>query len=172
MVGTKWIWRLLHVFGILLAIFLILPSLIVVPISFSDSALLKFPPQGFSLRWYVSFFESPAWTDALLLSCMIGIGTMLVAVPLAATTFRVANESYAELQAKRFAQQWLAETDFEVNRIEADNKQIEITISGSGDPPPLPDLGTHLETTVDKDVKVKLKVVPSRQLLFPELESD
>jgi putative spermidine/putrescine transport system permease protein len=79
MVGTKWIWRLLHAFGILLAIFLVLPSLIVIPISFSDSALLKFPPQGFSLRWYVSFFESPAWTDALLLSCTIGIGTMFVA---------------------------------------------------------------------------------------------
>jgi uncharacterized hydrophobic protein (TIGR00271 family) len=102
----------------------------------------------------------------------VAIGTMLVAVPLAVTTFRVANESYAELQAKLFSQQWLAETDFEVIQIEADNNQIEIVVTGPGEPPPLPDLGTKLKSVVDEGVVVKLKVVPALQKLFPELTSD
>ena len=66
----------------LIALLLVLPSLVVVPISFSDSLLLKFPPKGFSFRWYVSFLGSSAWTDALWLSFKIGLGTMAVATVL------------------------------------------------------------------------------------------
>jgi uncharacterized hydrophobic protein (TIGR00271 family) len=96
----------------------------------------------------------------------IAIGTLLVALPLAATSYRVAEESIAELQTRRFAQQWLAETAFDINKIEADGNQINVTISGSGDPPPLPDLGTDLQLTLDPDVQVKLKLVPSQLLLY------
>ena len=36
----------------LVLVFLALPILIVIPISFSSSSVFTFPPQGFSLRWY------------------------------------------------------------------------------------------------------------------------
>ena len=36
----------------LVLVFLALPILIVVPMSFSASPVFSFPPQGFSLRWY------------------------------------------------------------------------------------------------------------------------
>ena len=46
---------------------------------FSDSILLKFPPKGFSLRWYAAFFNSPEWTASLWLSFKIGLATMAAA---------------------------------------------------------------------------------------------
>lgn len=75
-------WWLLYGFGALIAFYLVLPSLIVIPISFSDSLLLKFPPKGFSLRWYETFFSTPAWTNSLWLSFRVGLGTMVVATVL------------------------------------------------------------------------------------------
>lgn len=61
--------------------FLILPTLIVVPLSFSGSDLLEFPPRTLSLRWYESFFGSTTWMLALKTSLILGTLTALVAVP-------------------------------------------------------------------------------------------
>lgn len=44
---------------VVVLIFLILPLLIVVPMSFSDSRFLSFPPRSFSFRWYDTFFNNP-----------------------------------------------------------------------------------------------------------------
>jgi putative spermidine/putrescine transport system permease protein len=58
--------------------FLILPTFVVIPISFSAASHLAFPPPGWSLRWYASYFGQPAWLRATLLSFEVGIATMLV----------------------------------------------------------------------------------------------
>jgi putative spermidine/putrescine transport system permease protein len=80
--------------GVLL--FLILPILIIVPISFSSGNVLAFPLPGFSLRWYETITGSPAWTDAARNSLIVGIsatslsmilGTM-AAIGLARARFR------------------------------------------------------------------------------------
>jgi putative spermidine/putrescine transport system permease protein len=47
---------------------MVLPIIVVVPMSFSSSSSLTFPPPGFSLRWFDSFFGSASWLDALQLS--------------------------------------------------------------------------------------------------------
>jgi putative spermidine/putrescine transport system permease protein len=52
-------------------LFLVLPILIVVPMSFSASSSLAFPPVGLSLRWYDSFFKNEAWLDALGTSVLL-----------------------------------------------------------------------------------------------------
>ena len=44
-------------------LFLCLPIAIVVPMSFSSAQSLQFPPPGFSLRWYVAFFDDPRWVE-------------------------------------------------------------------------------------------------------------
>ena len=44
--------------GVAVLVFLCLPVLIVVPMSFSDSTSLRFPPEGFSMRWYVQVFRN------------------------------------------------------------------------------------------------------------------
>jgi hypothetical protein len=102
----------------------------------------------------------------------IAIGALLVAIPLAATSIRVATETTAELQTQRFVQLWLDQTDFRVNKVEADGRNLTVLISGSGDIPALDELGTALQSTLGPRIKMYMRVVPSKTLHYPELESD
>ncbi|TIX18595.1 MAG: ABC transporter permease [Mesorhizobium sp.] len=68
-------------FAALVMAFLILPTLVVVPLSFSASDLLEFPPRAYSLRWYENFFGSATWMDALRTSLILGTLTAAIAVP-------------------------------------------------------------------------------------------
>jgi putative spermidine/putrescine transport system permease protein len=62
--------------------FLVLPTIIVIPMSFSASQYLEFPPREWSLRWYVSYLASPSWMQATVTSLKAGLLTTLVATPL------------------------------------------------------------------------------------------
>ena len=59
--------------------FLVFPLVVVVPESFSPSAILQFPPTGLSLRWYRDFFSDPAWLDLLWLSIRLGLAVAALA---------------------------------------------------------------------------------------------
>ena len=72
----------LYAYGSLVMLFLIVPSLIVIPMSFSDSQYLSFPPREWSLRWYENYFGSREWMEATWVSLRAGVLTMLVATPL------------------------------------------------------------------------------------------
>lgn len=63
----------------LVLLFLMAPIFIVVPISFSSSLYLDFPPRGFSLQWYERFLDSSEWTAALWTSVQAGILATLLA---------------------------------------------------------------------------------------------
>lgn len=54
-------------------LFLFLPILIVVPMSFSGAESLVFPPPSLSLRWYYSFFGDGLWLDAALNSLIVSL---------------------------------------------------------------------------------------------------
>ncbi|MHB1249259.1 MAG: ABC transporter permease, partial [Polaromonas sp.] len=45
-------------------IFLLLPILVIVPLSFSNSSFLTYPIPGWSLRWYQEVFASDDWARA------------------------------------------------------------------------------------------------------------
>ena len=47
-------------------IFLMLPLLVVFPISLSSAAYMQFPPPGFSWQWYERYFADPQWMDATI----------------------------------------------------------------------------------------------------------
>lgn len=66
----------------LVLLFLVAPVIIIVPMSFSGSRFLDFPPKVWSLRWYERFFTDPAWFDAMLLSLKLAVSTTLIATPL------------------------------------------------------------------------------------------
>lgn len=68
--------------ALLLAAYLILPALAVIPMAFSSSMFLEFPPPGFSLQWVEKFFADPAWTTALMRSLIVAGLTAVIAVPL------------------------------------------------------------------------------------------
>jgi len=72
----------LYIVGILLLLFLNLPILVIVPMSFSDATFLQFPPQSWSLRWYEAFFGSQEWLASAWISLQAAIWTVVVAVPL------------------------------------------------------------------------------------------
>jgi len=63
-------------------VFLIAPMLIIVPMSFSASNELRFPPTGFSTRWYERFFADPLWTNAAVTSLEVGFATVIVSTVL------------------------------------------------------------------------------------------
>jgi putative spermidine/putrescine transport system permease protein len=71
----KWLQR---AFVCAVFIFLMLPLVMVVTTSFSDSAVLSFPPSGFTLKWYRSI--SKEFVDALKVSLIVSTGTTLIAV--------------------------------------------------------------------------------------------
>lgn len=72
------------VWGLAVAVllFLVFPIFVIVPVSFSSSSFLQFPPPGFSLRWYERFFAREAWVDAAILSLWVGIVVMALSTVL------------------------------------------------------------------------------------------
>ncbi len=72
----------LYVVAAIIMLLLVIPTFIVIPMSFSDSQYLEFPPSRWSLRWYHEYFESSKWMRATVTSLQIGTLTMLVATPL------------------------------------------------------------------------------------------
>ena len=71
----------LYAFAVIVMFLLVAPTLIVMPMSFSDSQYLEFPPREWSLRWYRNYFDSIAWMDATRTSLTAAFLTMLVATP-------------------------------------------------------------------------------------------
>ncbi len=72
----------LYAIAALVMVFLVVPTLLVIPMSFSASQYLEFPPRQWSLRWYLSYFNSPAWMQATATSLKAGLLTVLVATPM------------------------------------------------------------------------------------------
>ncbi len=73
----------LYAIAIAVLVFLVLPTLLVIPMSFSASQYLEFPPRQWSLRWYQSYFSSTSWMQATVTSLKAGLLTAVVATPLA-----------------------------------------------------------------------------------------
>jgi putative spermidine/putrescine transport system permease protein len=88
--------RLVVAFAIFVVIAMAIPALFVVPVSFSATRFLMFPPETLSLRWYEAYFTTPEWTDATVYSLVLAVLTtalsLLIGIPaafgLARGTFR------------------------------------------------------------------------------------
>lgn len=89
----------LYLICALVLAFLALPTLFVVPVSFTSEAFLTWPPNLFSLKWYRDVFASPVWLDAAWRSLIVALTTaaigMLLAVPCA---FALARQRFAGKQ--------------------------------------------------------------------------
>lgn len=71
----KW---LMYGYSALLLSFIILPLLIVVPMSLTSSNSLAFPTPGYSLRWYEELWIDQRWPNALWNSLVIALSTTLL----------------------------------------------------------------------------------------------
>jgi len=63
----------------LVAGLLVLPVVVIIPMSFSADITFQFPPESWSTRWYQNFFASEKWTFALTNSLKVGLVTAVVA---------------------------------------------------------------------------------------------
>ena len=63
-------------------LFLVLPILVIIPLSFSDSSFLSYPMPGFSLRWYENLFQSDEWMRAAKNSFIVAPMATVVATVL------------------------------------------------------------------------------------------
>jgi putative spermidine/putrescine transport system permease protein len=66
---------------VLLLAFLTLPSLVVIVMSFNATAIMAFPPNGLSLRWYDNAVTYPQFQRAAVNSLIVTAASALVAVP-------------------------------------------------------------------------------------------
>ena len=102
---------------------------------------------------------------------LIALGVVLVAIPLAATSFRVARESILEAVTKRVATRWVADKNYRVTRVEANGSQIDVLLNGSGEQPDWAELRTDLTSTVNRPITLKLIILPSEQIIYePNIE--
>lgn len=60
--------------------YLILPVLVIIPMSFAKSAFLSFPPEQFSTRWYHALLEDPTWLESALWSLQVAVLATICAV--------------------------------------------------------------------------------------------
>jgi len=67
----------------LISIFILLPLVVLFPVSFSSADVLIFPPPGYSLRWFKTILGSPEWVEAALTSLRIGAATCVSSLVLA-----------------------------------------------------------------------------------------
>ncbi len=75
----------------LLYAFLLMPLVVVALASFSGGEVLRFPPEGFSFKWYARFFANESFLSALMLSlrlALVSAVTVSVLATMAALFYR------------------------------------------------------------------------------------
>ncbi len=76
-----WRWVLTAICAVM-SLFLLLPILFIIALSFGNSRWLIFPPPGWTLKWYEELFADPRWIGAALTSAKIGVIVMVISVVL------------------------------------------------------------------------------------------
>ncbi len=64
-----WLW----IVGVFVALYLVLPTLFVIPMSWSEATTFVFPPRGFTLRLYENFFTNERWIGSLGHSVLVAV---------------------------------------------------------------------------------------------------
>lgn len=65
-------------FTVFILAYILIPILVTLVMSFNDAAMIRFPINVWSLKWYQDFLGSEQWTGALRNSFVIAIGTTLI----------------------------------------------------------------------------------------------
>ncbi|TXH87659.1 MAG: ABC transporter permease [Rhodoferax sp.] len=74
-------WYALRLACIAILLFLLLPILVIIPLSFSSSSFLAYPIPGWSLQWYDNLFNSDDWARATRNSFIVApLATLLATV--------------------------------------------------------------------------------------------
>ena len=70
-----------------ITLFLLVPLLFPIALSFSDTPFVTFPPQGFTLQWYWKVINEPDFTTPFMFSVQLGLfsaaGALILGTPTA-----------------------------------------------------------------------------------------
>ncbi len=69
-----------------LSVFILIPLVVLIPVSFSAADVLIFPPPGYSTRWFETILGSPEWVAAALTSLRIGAATCILTLVIGTLT--------------------------------------------------------------------------------------
>ncbi len=64
-------------------VFLIVPMLFIIALSFGSSRWMAFPPPSWTIKWYAQIFANPGWLSAFLASLEIGAYVVICCMALA-----------------------------------------------------------------------------------------
>lgn len=88
-IGLLWLWC-----GLVI-LFLLVPILIPVPLSFNSGSFFIFPLEGISTRWYEVVLGTQRWQSAIGNSLLVAFGTTLIATTLGTmTAIALADEKF------------------------------------------------------------------------------
>jgi len=59
-------------------VFLVIPTILAVPMSFTETRYLAFPPEGFSMQWHQQFFTDRRWIEPTIFSLKLASITTVV----------------------------------------------------------------------------------------------
>lgn len=88
---------LLYGFVGLVLLWLMIPVLIILPMSFSGARFLTFPPPSWSFRWYDAYLGSAAWMQATRTTLLIGLCSSVIATILGTAAAYALNLSNSRL---------------------------------------------------------------------------
>jgi len=95
---------------------------------------------------------------------LILTAVFFVAIPLVITGRNITQETLTEIQARRSAEAWVAETDYHVRIVQSKSNEVYIAIVGYGEQPDFEELVTAVQTSVGRPLKIDLEVLPSQIL--------
>ncbi len=93
---------LLYSLTAVITLFLLVPLLFPIALSFSDTPFVVFPPQGFTLQWYWKVINEPDFTTPFMFSVQLGvfsaIGALILGTPTAIGLVRYSFPGRALIQ--------------------------------------------------------------------------
>jgi uncharacterized hydrophobic protein (TIGR00271 family) len=92
---------------------------------------------------------------------LIGLGTLLVIIPLTATSIQTGRDGILQFQTRQASEAWLAGTSYEIVDIFASGNSVKLTIAGQDDMPQTDDLIALLQSAGRDSLTLDLQVVPS-----------
>jgi putative spermidine/putrescine transport system permease protein len=89
-----------NISAVIVALFILLPTLVVIPLAFNDSVSLQFPPTSYGTKYFREFLSDPVWMRAMRNSFLIASATaaltILIVLPAAygIERYRIGGRSF------------------------------------------------------------------------------
>lgn len=99
----------------------------------------------------------------------ITLGVLLVTIPLAFTSYRVARDSFLQTQAQRVVRSWLAESgnEHELVGVKVFDNSVDISLAGADEPEAIHKLGQKINEKHPRLSDIVLKVNYSKVIPIP-----